>query len=53
MLRMHRTRAGVIPYTHVQFGRLEKLPLFRLDGRPDKDFAVRVPSTFRDSLEMM
>ncbi len=37
----------------MQFGRLEKRPLFRLDGRPEKEFAVRIPTTFRDSLEML
>jgi len=46
---MHRTRAGLIPYQFLQFGRLRD-PLL-LDGR--EEFSVHIPSAFRDSLEMM
>lgn len=53
VVHMHRTRAGVIPYNNLQFGRLQNLRLFRLDGRRESDFAVRIPPHFRDSLEMI
>ena len=53
VVHMHRTRVGVIPYNNLQFGRLQNLRIFRLDGRHESDFAVRIPPNFRDSLEMI